>query len=327
MRRRDFITLLAGAAAAWPRPARAQRASIPIIGFLSTRSPGEAASETAAFRQGLKEIGIVEGENMTLEFRWANLEYARLPALAAELLRNRVTVIAAVGGIHSGLAVKAATSTIPVVFVSAGDPVGFGLVPSLSRPGGNITGISMVTVALAPKRLELLHESVPSSGAIAMLVNPTSPYFGPETKDVQAAARALGREVRVFNARAERDIDTAFATLVQQRATAVLVSGDPFFDSQRDRLVALAARHAVPAIYQWREFTTIGGLMSYGSSITDAYRQAGVYTGRILKGAKPADLPVIQPTKYELVINLKTAKVLGLRIPPSLLVRADEIIE
>jgi len=327
MRRRDLITLLAGAAAAWPLTARAQRQPTATIGFLSTRSPGEAAYVTAAFRQGLKESGFVEGENVAFDFRWANLQYDRLPALAADLIGNRVTVIAAVGGIHSGLAAKAATSTIPVVFVSAGDPVGFGLVPSLSRPGGNITGISMVTVALAPKRLELLHQSVPPSGAIAMLANPTSPYFGPETKDVQAAARVLGREVRVFNASAERDIDAAFATLVQQRAAAVLISGDPFFDSQRDRLVALATRHAVPAIYQWREFATIGGLMSYGSSIADAYREAGVYTGRILKGAKPADLPVIQPTKYELVINLKTAKALGLTIPPSVLVRADEIIQ
>ncbi len=262
-----------------------------------------------------------------MDFRWAHLQYDRLPALAAELIRNRVTVIAAVGGIHSGLAAKAGTSTIPVVFVSAGDPVDFGLVPSLSRPGGNITGISMVTVALAPKRLELLHALVPASGTIAMLVNPTSPYLGPETKDVQAAARALGREVRVFHARAERDIDAAFAALVQQRAAGVLVSGDPFFDSQRDRLVALASRHAIPAIYQWREFATIGGLMSYGSSIADAYRQAGVYTGRILKGAKPADLPVIQPTTYELVINLKTAKALGLTIPSTVLLRADEIIQ
>jgi putative tryptophan/tyrosine transport system substrate-binding protein len=213
MRRRGFIALLTGAAAAWPLTAHAQRPSVPSIGFLSTRSPGEAAPITAAFRQGLKEIGLVEGENVTLDFRWANLQYDRLPTLVAELIRNRVTVIAAVGGIHSGLAAKAATSTIPVVFVSAGDPVEFGLVPSLSRPGGNITGISMVTVALAPKRLELLNESVPPPGAIAMLVNPTSPYLGPETKDVQAAARTLGREVRVFNARAEREIDAAFATL------------------------------------------------------------------------------------------------------------------
>ena len=327
MRRREFITLLGGAAAAWPRAARAQQGATPTIGYLSTRSPSEAKYVTDAFTQGLNENGYVEGRNLAIEFRWANLQYDRLPALASDLVRRQVAVIAAVGGSHSGLAAKAVTSTIPIVFVSAGDPVTFGLVTSLNRPGGNVTGISMITVALAPKRLELLHELVPAPAAIAMLVNPTSPYVEAETADVKASARVLGRQLRVLNAGTAQEIDAAFATLVQQRAGGLLVSGDPFFDSERDRLVALAARHSVPAIYQWREFATIGGLISYGTSILDAYRQAGVYVGKILKGATPADMPVLQPTRFETVVNLKTAKALGVAVPDKLIVAADEVIE
>jgi putative tryptophan/tyrosine transport system substrate-binding protein len=326
MRRREFIALLGGTAA-WPLAARAQQAMLPTIGYLSTRSPGEAKYVTDAFGQGLNEIGYVESRNLVIQFRWADLQYDRLPALASDLVRRQVTAIAAVGGIHSGLAAKAATSTIPIVFVSAGDPVTFGLVTSLNRPSGNVTGISMITVALAPKRLELLHELVPAPAVIAMLVNPTSPYVEPETKDVMASARALGRQVRVLNASTGQEIDTAFTALVQQGARALLVSGDPFFDSQRDRLIVLAAHHAIPAIYQWREFPMIGGLMSYGTSILDAYRQSGIYVGKILKGAKPAELPVMQPTKFEFVINLRTSKALGIEIPPKLLTFADEVIE
>jgi ABC-type uncharacterized transport system substrate-binding protein len=327
MRRREFIGLVGGAAVACPLVARAQSPVITTIGYLSTRSPGEAKYVTDAFIRGLNESGYVEGRNLAIEYRWAELQYDRLPALASDLVRRQVSVIAAVGGAHSGLAAKATTSTIPIVFVSAGDPITFGLVPSLSRPAGNVTGISMLTVALAAKRLELLHELVPAPAVIALLVNPTSPYVEPETKDVMASASALGRQVKVLNATTAQEVDAAFAVFVQQRAGALLVSGDPFFDSMRDRLVELAARHSVPAIYQWREFTEIGGLISYGTSILDAYRQSGVYVAKILRGAKPADLPVLQPTLFETVLNLKTAKALGLTIPQSFLLRASEVIE
>jgi putative ABC transport system substrate-binding protein len=325
-RRRFLVTSLAGVLAA-PIVGEAQQTAITKVGYLSTRSPREAKDVTEAFIQGLNEIGYVEVRNLAFEFSWADLYYDRLPALASDLVRRQVAVIAAVGGAHSGIALKAATSRIPIVFVSAGDPITFGLVASLSRPGGNVTGVSMVTVALAPKRLELLHELVPTPAVIAMLVNPTSPYVESETKDVVGSAHVLGRQVLVLNAATPPEIDAAFVTLVRRKAGAVLVSSDPFFDSQRDTLVALAARHRIPAIYQWSEFATIGGLVSYGTSINDAYRQAGVYSARILKGAKPAELPVLQPTKFDLVINLKTAKALGLTIPPSLLQRADQVIE
>jgi putative tryptophan/tyrosine transport system substrate-binding protein len=323
-RRRFLLTSLAGVLAA-PTVGRAQ--GLRRIGYLSTRSPAEAQYVTDAFIRGLSELGYVEGRNVAIDFRWAELKYDQLPALASELVRRRVDVIAAVGGAASGLAAKAATSTIPIVFVSAGDPITFGLVTRLAQPGGNVTGVSMITVALAPKRLELLHQVVAPSAGIAMLANPTSPYIEAESKDVLGAARGLGRRVIVVNAATPVEIDAAFVTLVQQGLNAVLVSGDPFFDSQRDKLVALAARHRVAAIYQWSEFATIGGLMSYGTSITNAYREAGLYTARILKGAKPSEMPVLQPTKVETVINLKAARALDLTIPPSLLARADQVIE
>jgi putative ABC transport system substrate-binding protein len=326
VKRREFVTLLGGAAA-FPLAVRAQQPAITTVGYLSTRSPGEAKYVTDAFTRGLNETGYDEGRNLAIEFRWAELQYDQLPTLAADLVRRQVAVIAAVGGAHSGLAAKAATSTIPIVFVSAGDPITFGLVASMNRPNSNVTGINMITVELAPKRLALLHELVPAPAVITMLANPTSPYFEPETRDVIESGRALGRQVQVLNAATPQEIDAAFAILVQQRASAVIVSGDPFFDSQRDKLVALSARHSIPAIYQWREFAAIGGLMSYGTSITDAYRQAGVYTGKVLKGTMPADLPVLQPTKFELVINLKTAKALALTVPQTLQVAADEVIE
>jgi putative ABC transport system substrate-binding protein len=326
MRRREFIAGIGIALASSPN-ARSQLRPSPLIGFLSSRSPGESASVIAAFRQGLSDAGSIEGQNVAIEFRWGEGQYDRLPALATELVGRQVAVIAATGDAVSALAAKGATSTIPIVFVIGGDPVRFGLVASHNRPGGNITGVSLVSSGLGAKRLGLLHELVPNAAVIALLLNPDNPNAGPERKDVEEAGRTIGQQIVVVNATSERDFDAAFATLVRQRAGGLLVATDPFFLSQRDQLVALADRHAVPTMYQFREFATAGGLMSYGTNITGAYHQAGEYSGRILKGEKPADLPVFQQTKLELVINLKIAKTLGLTVPATLLVFADEVIE
>jgi putative ABC transport system substrate-binding protein len=324
--RRDFIAGLAGAATAWPLVARAQQAEMPVIGFLNSGSPDGYAPMVAAFRQGLKETGYVKGQNVAIEDRWAEGRYERLPAMAADLIHRQVTVLAAITT-PAVLAAKAATTTIPIIFTTISDPVQIGLVANLSRPGANLTGISSLNVEIGPKRLELLHKMVPTATDIALLVNPTNPNTDTLSRNLQAAARTLGLQLHVLNASTERDIDMVFATLVQLRAGGLVVGGDVFFTSRSEQLAALTLRHVVPSIFQDRAFAAAGGLISYGGNLTDSYRLAGVYTGRILKGEKPADLPVMQSTKFELVINLKTAKALGLTVPQTLLVAADEVIE
>jgi putative ABC transport system substrate-binding protein len=329
MKRRQFISLLGGAAAAWPLAARAQQqGAMPVIGFLDSRSPDALTDRLRGFRQGLKDTGYVEGENVTIVFRWAENQFDRLPVLAAELVRRRVAVIATSGGPAVAFSAKAATTTIPIVFTVGEDPVRLGLVASLARPDGNLTGINFLVGELTTKRLELLRELVPAATRVALLVNPTQATNTESTlRDVASDARAMGLQIQVLNASTSREIDAAFATIVRERPDALFVGNDAFFNARRVQLALLAGRHGVPAIYSDRELAEAGGLMTYGSNIVNTYRQVGVYAGRILKGAKPADLPVVQSTKFELVINAQTARMLGLTMPDKLLATADEVIE
>jgi ABC-type uncharacterized transport system substrate-binding protein len=326
MKRREFITLV-GAAAAWPLAARAQKPAMPVIGILGATSAVGFAPEMAAFRQGLQASGYREGQNVAIEYRWANNEYDRLPALAADLVGRQVTVISAIGGNPVALSAKAATTTIPIVFYVGADPVQLGLVASLNRPGENVTGVAGLNVEVGPKRLELLHELRPTAGTVALLVNPTNPNAEKLSTDLEAAAQKLALTLRVLHAKTERDFDTVFAGLAQLRAGALLIGGDGLFRAQSQQLAALTVRYSMPSMFQYREFAAAGGLMSYGGNIIDSYRLVGVYTARILKGEKPANLPVQQSTKAELIINIRTAKLLGIEVPPTLLARADEVIE
>jgi putative ABC transport system substrate-binding protein len=326
MKRRAFIAALGGAAA-WPVVARAQQQGVPVIGLMSARSLAESASDLAAFLQGLGQIGYFQGTNVTIEYRWAEGRYDRLPALAAELVARQVAVIAAVGGEPSALAAKAATATIPIVCTLGGDAVAAGLVASLNRPGGNVTGVTIVGLEMGPKRVELAHQLVPNASALATLINSKFPLTLAEAGDMQAAAHSLGLQLTVLDAGTESEIDTVFAGLARQKVDTLLINTDPFLFGQREKIVQLAARYKVPALYFLREFVDAGGLISYGPNIQNGYRQAGMYVGRVLKGENVGELPIVQPTKFDLVINLRTARTLGLTVPPSLLARADEVIE
>jgi putative tryptophan/tyrosine transport system substrate-binding protein len=327
MKRRNFIGL-AGGVAAWPLVAQAQRPSLPVVGFLGSTSPESYATFASGFQRGLKEAGFVDGDNVAIIFRWAEAQYDRLPALAADLVSRNVSVIVATGGLPSSLAAKQATETIPIVFVLGSDPVKFGLVSSLNRPNGNVTGVTLFAYLLDAKRVELMHELVPGASVVALLVNPNSPAQAEaQYADVEAAVRKFGQQLVILKAGTESEIDSAIAGVAEKKASVLLVSADPLFLSRRHQLVALVTRHAIPSIYEWRQFAEIGGLMSYGIDLFDAYRQAGIYAGKILGGVKPGDLPVLQPAKFEFVINLKTAKALGLTVPNTMLVAADQVIE